>query len=175
MPDELEQLRAELQILSGRIQAERNDEVRHGLQRGRLEAERFQLLVKMVEAVTASPVGSVQPAPELSEDEDDVADGDEGVTAPDHPGKYKPAGLPSVPDMITATLRAAGPGGLQTKQIAEFIRQKWWPEITGGRIACIAWSMKRRGLVEKRGQRYRIKPNGYASEAGGALGNGAAR
>ena len=96
----------------------------------------------------------------------DAIESEDGAEAmPDRPGKYKPAGLPSVPDMITTTLQAVGPGGLQTKQIAEFIRQKWWPEITAGRVTCIAWSMKRRGLIEKRGQRYRIKPNGHAQES----------
>ena len=51
MSDEVMKIKAELQILNGRVQAERNDEVRHGLQRGRLEAERTQLLVKLIEAM----------------------------------------------------------------------------------------------------------------------------
>jgi hypothetical protein len=59
---------------------------------------------------------------------------EDNEAAPDRPGKYKPAGLPSVPDMITATLRAAGPGGLQTKQIAEFVRRN------GGRRSPVAAS-----------------------------------
>jgi hypothetical protein len=46
--DEIAKLKVDLHMLDCTIQAERNDEVRHGLQRGRLEAERAKLLVKIM-------------------------------------------------------------------------------------------------------------------------------
>jgi hypothetical protein len=62
MSDDIAQLKAELHMLDCNIQAERNDEVRHGLQRGRLEAERAKLLVKMME-VMAVPVAPLVATP----------------------------------------------------------------------------------------------------------------
>jgi hypothetical protein len=48
-------MKEDLRQLECAIAAERNDEVRHGLQRGRLEAERAQLLVRMLETVQRQP------------------------------------------------------------------------------------------------------------------------
>jgi hypothetical protein len=62
MSDVVARMKEELRLLDCRIQAERNDEVRHGLQRGRLEAERAQLLLKIMETMQlVSPTAFAAP------------------------------------------------------------------------------------------------------------------
>ena len=160
MPDPITDLKAELQLLSGRIQAERNDEVRHGLQRGRLEAERFALLVKMMEAMTADvaqPAVPAQPAIEPSEDDDD-----ELPAEPPRGHKHKPDGLPTYQQMVQRVLEHVSPRWLAPKQMTVMIQQTWWPDIAANKAASTAWGMARRGMIDKKGKRYRIKPNGHA-------------
>lgn len=74
--------------------------------------------------------------------------------------KLKPANLPSVRDMIATVLEDASPKWLQPKQIANVVRQTWWPEVPPQRVASVAWGMARIGQLEKRGRRYRAKSNG---------------
>jgi hypothetical protein len=60
---DIAKLRAELEELNLKCQQARDGEVRYGLQRSRLEAERAQLLARMVEAAhpQSSPVSKSSP------------------------------------------------------------------------------------------------------------------
>ena len=163
---EIEHLKVELQILSGRIQAERNDEVRHGLQRGRLEAERFQLLVKMMEAMTVDLVQSDVPVPPVTEPPDD--DDAELPAEPMRGHKHKPDGLPTYQEMVQRVLEHVSPRWLAPRQMTAMIQQTWWPDIAPNKAASTAWGMARRGMIDKRGRKYRVKSNGHAQQGNGA-------
>ena len=62
MSDEITRLKAELVELNTKCQLARDNEVRFALQRSRLEAERTQLLVKLVEAVAPTATPTAAPA-----------------------------------------------------------------------------------------------------------------
>jgi hypothetical protein len=176
MSDEVIELRTELRILDGRIQAERNDEVRHGLQRGRLEAERAQLLVKLMDAQLAQLVAPACDEPHAA------PDGIKTVTIPaerevpvaSSPQKHKPDGLPTYQQMVQTVLNNAAPKWLAPRQITAVIRQTWWSDIPRHKAASTAWGMAQAGRLDSRRGRYRAKPNGHAREATANLGNGAA-
>ena len=159
-----------------KCQLARDNEVRYALQRGRLEAERTQLLVKLVEAAgPAPPVALQQPTAQPA-----AAISPEEMPARARPFRKpstppKPDGTPTTRQMITTVLEHFSPKFLQPKQIEAVVRQEWWPDVPPHRIASCAWDMAKHGLVEKRGSRYRAKPNGHAPEAVTTLGNGAAR
>ena len=56
MVDEIAKIKSDLNDLNMKCQLARDNEVRFALQRGRLEAERTQLLVKMIEAMAPATV-----------------------------------------------------------------------------------------------------------------------
>jgi hypothetical protein len=164
-------LKAELQILDGRIQAERNDEVRHGLLRGRLEAERAHLLVKLMEAiagdtkpttssdyatfVTLAPPSTMPPAPSFS------------ASLPTATRQaLKPDGTPTVRKMVAAALEDAASRGLhqlRPRDITEFIRQRWWPSVESSSITSTVWRMAKDGKLYAENGRYgMVKTNGSA-------------
>jgi hypothetical protein len=175
MPDEIAKLRTELQILDGRIQAERNDEVRHGLQRGRLEAERAQLLVKMMEATahTAPPaVSTVGPTSPWRVTLQMPTPDNVSQPLPKQPAhtpadarrKHKPDGLPSITAMITAVLKETP--GLRPAEIADLIRKQWWPDLQTPTISTTAWRMVRSGHLTQQDGRYAL--NGAGSRQNGS-------
>ena len=173
MPDDIAKLRIELQILDGRIQAERNDEVRHGLQRGRLEAERAQLLVKMMEATahTAPPalstVGPTSPWRVTLQmpTPDNVSQ--PLPKQPAHPTdvRRKPDGLPSITAMIAAVLKETP--GLRPSEIADFIRKQWWPDLQTPTISTTAWRMVRSGHLTQHDGRYALSGAGPRQNGAG--------
>jgi hypothetical protein len=69
----------------------------------------------------------------------------------------KPSGTPKMTDMIAASLRDAhkrGLSGLRPKEMAEFIRQKWWPHLKSEAVSPIAWRMLKQGELAKNGPLY---------------------
>jgi hypothetical protein len=157
-PDEISKLRDELRVLDGTIQAERNEEIRHALQRGRLEAERAQLLVKIMEAVGGAaptplqatpyrvvvqqrgsiPVVEVPPAP---------------PTVPER-RRLRPHGIPCMPDMILGVLKDALKG-LVARQIIDAIRQRWWPEAPPNRVYTALVELRKSGRTQRYGDSMR--------------------
>ena len=174
--NEIAGLKAELTELNVKCQSARDNEVRYALQRSRLEAERTQLLVKLIEEVTVKPIVPTvtprqlqkQPASAIPPEEDD-----DGLAVPEAKHKWKPDDLPSVREMVETVLTDASPKWLRPKQITDRIRQAWWPDIPSHRAASVAWGLARIGQIEKRGNRYRLKLNRHARETTTGLGNGA--
>jgi hypothetical protein len=72
----------------------------------------------------------------------------------------KPAGIPTVPEMIIEALQVArsnGSKGLEPKEIVAYIAKRWWPNVPQNSIGPIAWRMAERDKekrVLKRGTRY---------------------
>ena len=169
--NEVAGLKAGLSELNMKCQLARDNEVRFALQRGRLEAERAMLLIKLMETMVAElvqPAAPALPIVEASENDDD-----ELPAAPEAKHKWKPAGLPTYQQMVQAVLEGAAPKWLKPKQITAAIRKTWWPDIPPHKAASTAWGMAQTGKLEKRGSRYRLKLNGYAREAAIGHGNGA--
>ena len=167
----LDTLKTELNDLNMKCQLARDNEVRFALQRGRLEAERASLLVKIIEAVEANqsapaPLPAMQPVIE-SEEADE-----EPPTEAGH--KHKPDGLPTYQEMVRTVLEHVSPRWLAPRQMTAMIQQTWWSDIPANKAASTAWGMARAGMIEKRGKRYRIKPNGHARDAAAGVSNGAA-
>ena len=120
MVDETARLKAELAELNTKCQLARDNEVRYALQRSRLEAERTQLMVKLVEATASSAVPAAalvapyrvvmqMPTPAPAPAPDNVAALRPLPKQPSHPvdarRKHKPSGLPSIATMVTAALK----------------------------------------------------------------------
>jgi hypothetical protein len=69
----------------------------------------------------------------------------------------KPPGTPTTHEMILAALREAesrGERGLAPKDIADFIRQKWWPHLKGSSVGPAAWRMYQDKQIRKEGGLY---------------------
>lgn len=65
----------------------------------------------------------------------------------------KPAGTPTMPEMITEALRFArfvDKSGLTPKEMTKYIAGKWWPEVSMIHVGPIAWRMMKRGQLTKR-------------------------
>lgn len=175
MSDEIATLKAELQVLSGRIQAERNDEVRHGLQRGRLEAERAQLLVKLVEAMTpaattavASPaVASAAPynilmSPLTCPKGREVSAAIPVTMRTPAPSRAsgkrkhnpKPQGLETMETMILAVLQSGD--WMRPNRVTQAIRDRYWPSAPRNSAPPVMWRMGRDGHLEKGELGYRL-------------------
>jgi hypothetical protein len=188
MSDDTAKVRAELQILDGRIQAERNDEVRHGLQRGRLEAERAQLLVKLMETM-AQPAVPLQPTtpyrvivhasarealqPTERPNAFTVVSLEKPLPATvvplssDHASArgvshHKPAGVPTIPTMILEVLRSAEVP-MKPAEIVSVIRGKWWPNMRSDRVYQSAFRLVRSGQLQRVGDRYRLASHNGAA------------
>ena len=185
MSDEIATLKAELQILNGRVQAERNDEVRHGLQRGRLEAERSQLLVKLIEAMapTVDTLGATAPVAARAATRADpyiVTMSCPRGKAPAAPfAPYYPTPVPDVP-VAASPSRAAGKRKLGTKpanlptaeamilavlqsgdwmrpnQITQAIRDRYWKDMSRTAAPSVVWRMWQANRLEKSEQGYRL-------------------
>jgi hypothetical protein len=94
MSDGMTALKVELERLNQACQLARDNEVRYALQRGRLEAERAQLLVKLMDAMAApaaSPVPGPAPTPYR------VTVGGPTVAPPNPLRGAKPDGIPTPP------------------------------------------------------------------------------
>ncbi len=73
----------------------------------------------------------------------------------------KPPNIPTIPEMITDILKPHAANGTVTyspamtpKQLADAIRERWWPSVTPTEISPIAWRMAKRGELVKNGSLY---------------------
>jgi hypothetical protein len=93
-----------------------------------------------------------------SDDSDRSAQGKETIKTDGTDGK--PAGIPTVPEMIIEALQVArknGSKGLEPKEIVAYIARRWWPNVPANSIGPIAWRMAVRDKEQrilKRGSRY---------------------
>jgi hypothetical protein len=178
MANEITQLKAELNDMNVKCQLARDNEVRFALQRGRLEAERTQLLVKMIEAMApataaaVTPVASpavmpfaynitmASPMQQCSKLQEAPVAIPVTLRAPGRPrsGKKKrnpkPANLPPTEEMILAVLQGAG--WLRPNQITQAIRSRYWPDAPRNSAPPVVWRMAQRGVLEKGEYGYRL-------------------
>lgn len=152
-------LKAELAELNQKCQLARDNEVRYALQRGRLEAERAQLLIRIMEAMAHSPMPqqinptapyrvtmTTAPALDLSAN---------AASGPNKPEYSKPDGIPTMSQMIEITLKGVG-DGLKPKQIINQIKREWWPDMPGERVHQGLFRGVRMGQLQKDGNRYKL-------------------
>jgi hypothetical protein len=160
MSDEVAKLEADLEALNLQCQLARDHEIRYALQRTRLETQRVQLLVKLMDArAPPIPSGPLVRPKDRNGAEAIVAE-KPGITQPAR-RSHKPNGLPSWTEMVLAVLEAV-PEGLRPREITAVIRRRWWPQARPGRVNATAWSLVNKGLLENTGGRYRL--NGHAGE-----------
>lgn len=60
----------------------------------------------------------------------------------------KPEGSPPMPEMIFEALKASI-GELEPKQMANYIADKWWPDVVVNNVASSAWRLWKSGKLEK--------------------------
>jgi hypothetical protein len=155
--DEIAKLKAELHSLNCRIQAERNDEIRHALNRTRLENERAQALVKLMDA--HAPLAAMPPsAPAVAKAV--VVDAPSPPSEPDLRRKVKPDGLPPVSAMIVTALQATGKAS-RPVEIADYVRKRWWPTLATAVINTQAWHLAKIGKLTCRDGYYGLNGVGH--------------
>jgi hypothetical protein len=66
-------------------------------------------------------------------------------------------------EMVRLVLQAAGQKGMRPKEITDFVRKRWWPDVPSNRMATTAHSMLAAGELRRHGERYRLL-NGHAGE-----------
>jgi hypothetical protein len=154
MADEIAQLKAALAALNTQCQLARDNEVRHALQRGRLEAERAQLLVKLMEALAAPAELVVPPLPVIIREPSPPA-----IPAGPAPAStrrtQRPEGLPTTASMVVTALREAGKPS-RPKEIAAYIRKRWWPDMSVSVISPVVWHMAQDGRLTSHQGRYSV-------------------
>ena len=190
MANELTRLKAELNDLNMKCQLARDNEVRFALQRGRLEAERTNLLVKMTEALASTadipaiapavahadpyivtmscPRGKAPAAPFAPYYPTPVPDAPVAVSPSRAAGKQKlrtkPANLPTAETMILAVLQ--GGQWMRPNQITQAIRDRYWKDMSRTAAPSVVWRMWQANRLEKGEQGYRLPvaaaSNGYA-------------
>ena len=173
MVDEIARLKAGLAELNTKCQLARDNEVRYALQRSRLEAERAQLLVKLVEATATVPAAALaapyrvvmqMPAPDPVAVSRPLPNPPARMPA-DARRKHKPSDLPSIATMIAAVLKETP--GLRPPEIADFIRKQWWPDLQTPTISTTAWRMVRSGHLTQQDGRYALSGTGPRQNGSG--------
>ena len=164
MSDEITKLKADLAELNAKCLTARDNEIRYALQRSRLEAERSQLLVNLVEAATSTPEPAPVPAP-AAPWRVTVQQGPATATPPSAPTnldtlvkasknyarKHKPDGLPTIEAMITAAFQEIP--SARPPDVADYIRKRWgWPELKTPTISSKIWHMRQEGRLNGVGQ-----------------------
>lgn len=79
----------------------------------------------------------------------------------------KPPGTPTIPDMITTALMEAlrkGVIGLEPRDMARYIANRWWPNVPSVAISPIAWRMWKRNDLEKDGPIYKLPRNAETAD-----------
>jgi hypothetical protein len=150
---DIAKLRADLADLNLKCQEAGYNEVRYGLQRSRLEAERAQLLMQMVETVHQSTPATV-PYRITMQSSPIAPNKPKPATAPRN--NLKPDGLPSMSAMVMSVFDNAEVAGLRPKQIRERIRAKYWPEVPANHVTSVAWKLAKDGKLSHSGGRYRL-------------------
>jgi hypothetical protein len=173
MSAEIAKLKAELEALNLQCQLARDHEIRHALQRTRLETARMQLILKIVDAI-ASSAGDISAAP-IKPMVKARPDAIRTVTIPakpvrmsavKHRRKRKPSGLPTLTNMILAVLENGAdetPDGMRPRDIANTIRKMWWPDIRTRVVGAAVWKLAGKGRLEKSGSFYKL--NGHAEHS----------
>jgi hypothetical protein len=153
---DIARLKDELHTLSCHIQAERNEEARHGLMRIRMERERTEIMVKLIDAygaaVTPADLVAHEPPPEKPTPAP-------ACETPNGRQKRKPDGLPTIVEMVVAVLEGEE-DGMRPRDITAIARRKWWPELRGAAVNAVMWKLAGEGRLEKHGHHYRL--NGHA-------------
>jgi hypothetical protein len=129
----------------------------------RLETERVQLLVKLMDAMGPAVAPIVAPAPyrivmQAAAQPKPFTVVNFGERSPTNViplSKQRPDGIPTLPDMIALTLKAVG-DGLRPAQIIAQIRRQWWPSMPADRLYTTVHRMVQLRRVEKIGDRYRL-------------------
>lgn len=154
--DAIVTLKAELDGLNLKCQSARDNEVRYALQRSRLEAERAQLLVKMMDAMVQQASVPSMPYRVVMETGRALPQLQIVKTSLAKQSKPpKPVGLPAVTDMIEATLKNADEG-LRPVQITNNIRTQWWSDMPSERTHQGLFRLVKYGRVQRYGDRYRL-------------------
>jgi hypothetical protein len=79
----------------------------------------------------------------------------------------KPEGIPPMPTMILTALKKAredGRKGLEPKDIAAFVAEKWWPAVTINAVGPVVWRMYKQGKLNKRESKYFLPKNDEGSD-----------
>ncbi len=166
--------KADVAEFDRRIAVTRAEEERLAAERQRMEAERGKVasFIEMYERYAGDTVGAADDADQPHEQpEAPKPNGSDRTAAIAHknsgtsrvsrkrrpPLHRKPPGTPTTHDMILAALRDAqsrGETGLAPRQIADFIRQKWWPHLKGSSVGPAAWRMYQDKQIRKEGDLY---------------------
>jgi hypothetical protein len=171
----LARAKADLADFDRRIAVTKAEEDRLATERQRMEMERGKVasFIEMYEryAGHASAVvdGAVEPdvrahAPKLNGADHATPVVPKNNVATRHSRKRraaplhrKPPGTPTTHEMILAALQDAesrGTPGLAPKDIADFIRQRWWPHLKGSSVGPAAWRMYQDKQIMKEGGLY---------------------
>lgn len=143
MTDALATIRARMRIVQ--------DDIRT------LNAEINELLAEVKDLTIAEKV-LMRLSPNADESDEEIERTPSGAPV-------KPAGIPTMPEMIVDALRSTtNPFGLSPKDIMEFIAAKYWPDVRSELVGPIAWRMAKEGRLVKNGTIYCL-PN--ANEAAG--------
>lgn len=143
MPDALTIIRARMKVVQ--------DDIRQ------LSAELNELMAEAKDLTIAEKV--------LMRLNHELGDNEEETERTPSGAPVKPAGVPTMPEMIVDALRSTtNPFGLSPKDIMEFIAAKYWPEVRSELVGPIAWRMAKEGRLVKNGTIYCL-PN--ANEAAG--------
>jgi hypothetical protein len=137
----LKMIEDKLRAISLQIVQQR--EVLNGLEAQERDLETAKRVLTSLEAEVVEAVAAV-----------DITDA--AVIKP-QPGK--PEGIPTMPQMILEALyeaKARGVRGLEPKEIANFIAQKWWPAVTINAVGPIAWRMHKGDRLSKRQSKYSL-------------------
>jgi hypothetical protein len=159
MVDEITQLKTQLAELNTKCQLARDNEVRFALQRGRLEAERTQLVVKMMEAMASQATPTPATPPEVNASPYRVVVGSQEPTSSAPPRRTpprrtpKPEGTPTVTEMVATAIQALGKPS-RPVEITTYINGRWWPGVTTQDVGPVVWRMAQGGRLSHSGGRY---------------------
>jgi hypothetical protein len=159
MADAVAQAKDDIYALTRKIEVARNDELRSGLQRTKLEAERariqafvdMQEIASRYEAVIEPQPSPVKPEGAFSPDLATV--GVPGLPKARH--TPKPAGIPTTSVMVATALQAAGKP-LRPVEIATYVRDRWWPEAGTPTISATVCRMGQDGRLSRNAGRYSL-------------------
>lgn len=162
--------RSELSRLNGELRELHLEEERCKLKRSRLEGEKtcVQALVDFCELAQRLVQKPSEPANPSFHIEDChgaklvIVDKPIGAAAPapDPRQKHKPAGLPTMAEMVLAVLEREIEG-LRPCDIAKAVRQSYWPGAPSAEVGATAWRLAGRGRLERVSGRYKLL-NGHA-------------
>jgi hypothetical protein len=111
------------------------------------EDERLKIGLSVRDAV-ASELGIAEPTLES-----------QGYVPPATKARKKPDGTPTMPEMISAILIEAETEGhvkLESQEIIQRVRAKWWPDAQSNDISPLLWRLSKTGKLIKMGTAYAL-------------------